>query len=130
MTAQRPGKVELQSPKTSRVRRADRAVTDKVWIRARLENAAMGFLATVSDGQPFLNSNLFVYDPAAHAIYLQLNKYFTHLQPGQDYRPPIAEELKRTAVLRVDVESWSGKKKEVGDFPGAFRFGELPEEQA
>jgi nitroimidazol reductase NimA-like FMN-containing flavoprotein (pyridoxamine 5'-phosphate oxidase superfamily) len=173
------------------VRRADRAVADEHWIAALLERSAMGFLATVQDGQPFLNSNLFVYDPAAHAIYLHtarkgrtrsnlehqpricftvaemgrllpadealefsveyrsvvvfgrasivddeaeataalqqlLDKYFAHLQPGRDYRPPVPEELKRTTVMRIDIESWSGKKKEVGDFPGAFFYGDAP----
>jgi nitroimidazol reductase NimA-like FMN-containing flavoprotein (pyridoxamine 5'-phosphate oxidase superfamily) len=175
------------------VRRADRAVEDERWIAALLERSTMGFLATVQDGQPFLNSNLFVYDPAAHAIYLHtarkgrtrsnlehepricftvaemgrllpadealefsveyrsvvvfgcavvvedeaeataalqalLDKYFAHLQAGRDYRPPVPEELKRTTVLRVDIDSWSGKKKEVGAFPGAFLYGEPPEE--
>lgn len=52
-----------------RVLRRDRA-TDDGWIRAWLEEAPFGVLATVADGRPFLNPNLFVYDPAAHAIYL------------------------------------------------------------
>jgi hypothetical protein len=52
------------------VRRQDRAVEDETWIAAFLQRAPVGILATASDGQPFINSNLFVYDPAAHAIYL------------------------------------------------------------
>ena len=52
------------------VRRADRAVEDEAWIRAFLQRAAFGTLATVEDDQPFLNTNLFVYDEPAHAIYL------------------------------------------------------------
>jgi nitroimidazol reductase NimA-like FMN-containing flavoprotein (pyridoxamine 5'-phosphate oxidase superfamily) len=51
-------------------RRRDRAVEEEAWIRAYLQRAAWGVLATVYDGQPFLNSNLFVYDPAQHVIYL------------------------------------------------------------
>jgi hypothetical protein len=35
-----------------------------------LSRAAVGTLATVFDGQPFINSNLFVYDEATHVIYL------------------------------------------------------------
>jgi nitroimidazol reductase NimA-like FMN-containing flavoprotein (pyridoxamine 5'-phosphate oxidase superfamily) len=35
-----------------------------------LRRAPIGVLATVHDGYPFLNSNIFVYDDAAHAIYL------------------------------------------------------------
>ena len=55
-------------PRTQ-VRRSDRAVTDETWIKELLHRAPIGVLATVYDGQPFLNSNLFVYDEARHAIY-------------------------------------------------------------
>jgi len=54
----------------AKVRRHDREVTDEAWIRALLHRAAVGTLATVHDGQPFLNTNTFVYDEQAHAIYL------------------------------------------------------------
>lgn len=50
------------------MRRRDRAKDDG-WIRAFLTAAPFGYLATVADGRPFLNSNLFVYDGAAHALY-------------------------------------------------------------
>lgn len=175
------------------VRRSDRAVTDEAWIRAFLHRAPVGYLATVHDGQPFINSNLFVYDEAAHAIYMHtarlgrtrsnietdervcfsisemgrllpadtalefsveyngvavfgragivtdeaaathalqmlLDKYFPHLKPGEDYRPIVEEELARTAVYRIQIDEWSGKKKAVGpDFPGAFLYGQQPE---
>jgi nitroimidazol reductase NimA-like FMN-containing flavoprotein (pyridoxamine 5'-phosphate oxidase superfamily) len=52
------------------VRRRDRAVTDEEWIRSMLRRAPMGTLATVRDGQPFINMNLFVYDEQANVIYL------------------------------------------------------------
>lgn len=176
-------------PKTH-VRRQDRAVEDEAWIRAFLHEAPLGVLATVYEGQPFINSNLFVYDEAAHAIYMHtahvgrtranvaacknvcfsisemgrllpaaealefsveyagvtvfgtavivedaaeaehglqllLDKYAPHLRPGRDYRPTTPEELKRTAVYRINIEAWSGKKKEVAaDFPGAFFYGQ------
>jgi nitroimidazol reductase NimA-like FMN-containing flavoprotein (pyridoxamine 5'-phosphate oxidase superfamily) len=54
----------------ARPRRHDRAVDDDGWIRDFLRRAAFGNLATVHDGQPFLNMNIFVYDEARHAIYL------------------------------------------------------------
>ncbi len=54
----------------SDVRRRDRAIEDDAWIAAMLHRAPMGALATVSDGQPFINSNLFVFDEAANAIYM------------------------------------------------------------
>lgn len=176
------------------VLRRDRA-TDDAWIRAWLEEAGFGVLATVGEDRPFLNPNLFVYDAEAHAIYLHtaragrtrhnvdedggdgsaegdvpatfaaagmgrllpadtalefsveyasaicfgrvrvvegdgeaeralqmlLDKYAPHLSPGEDYRPITPEELRRTTVYRLDVESWSGKQKAADpDFPGAF----------
>ncbi|MCP5094907.1 MAG: pyridoxamine 5'-phosphate oxidase family protein [Chloroflexi bacterium] len=181
----------LQQP-YNEVRRSDRAVNDDEWIRAFLHRAPIGYLATVHDGQPFINSNLFVYDEtdnviythtarvgrtqanvdasdricftisemgrllpadvalefsveycgvmvfgtavivqdaeeATHGLQLLLDKYAPHLKPGRDYRPIVAEELKRTAVYRINIEQWSGKKKEVeADFPGAFLYGNTP----
>lgn len=177
------------------IRRSDRAVADEEWIRAFLDRAAYGHFAIVQDGQPFINSNLFVYDAGTHAIYFHtagtgrtpanigdgtrvcftttemgrllpadvalefsveyagvvvfgaaetvrdeqeatralqmlLDKYFPHLQPGHDYRPPVAEELKRTAVYRLRIEEWSAKKKEVGHFPGSFYYGQQNGQQA
>ncbi len=170
------------------VRRADRAVNDDAWIADMLRRAPFGALATVRDGQPFINNNLFVFDAEARAIYMHtarygrtqsnveayervcfsvsemgrllpadealefsveytgvvvfgrasildgadaerglqllLDKYFPHLQPGRDYRPIMPEELARTSVYRIEIESWSGKKKQVGDFPGAFLYGQ------
>jgi nitroimidazol reductase NimA-like FMN-containing flavoprotein (pyridoxamine 5'-phosphate oxidase superfamily) len=169
------------------VRRTDRAKED-AWVEAYLSRAPFGFLATQRDGQPFLNSNLFVYVPEDGAIYLHtartgrtpdnladatrvafsaasmgrllpadealefsveysgvvvfgvgrtlsdpdeqeralqllLDKYAPHLRPGRDYRPITAGELKRTAVFRIDIESWSGKEKsESPDFAGAFEL--------
>lgn len=172
-------------------RRRDRAVTDEAWIEALLARAPVGTLATVDEsGQPFLNTNLFVYDPGRHVIYLHtaragrtranvganervcfavselgrllpaatalefsveyagvvvfgrgavvideaeattglqllLDKYAPHLRPGRDYRPIQPEELARTAVYRITIEAWSGKRKAVpDDFPGAYRYEE------
>jgi uncharacterized protein len=173
----------------TQMRRSDRAVTDEAWIREFLHRAPIGYLALSMDGQPFINSNLFVYDEAAHTIYMhtanvgrtrtniELNervcfsvsemgrllpadtalemsveysgvmvfgrgqvvtdpaeskhgleklmaKYFTHLTPDVDYRSIQPEELARTAVYAIRIESWSGKKKQVeADFPGAFLYG-------
>ncbi len=175
----------------NQVRRTDRAVSDEAWIRALLHRAPVGYLATVHDGQPFINSNIFVYDAKRHVIYMHtarvgrtqanvdayekicftvtemgrllpaaaalefsveyagvvvfgtaviiddpaeatdalqqlLDKYAPHLQAGQDYHPPTPEELKRTAVYRLTIESWSGKKKEVApNFPGAYWYHEV-----
>lgn len=178
------------SPSLTHVRRRDRAVDDDAWIAAFLQHAAVGVLATSVDGQPFINSNLFVYDPAQDALFLHtarqgrtrsaledndrvcfhvfemgrllpadtaldfsveyggvtvfgrgavieereqaraalqllLDKYFGHLRSGVDYRAITDDELARTAVYRIDIEAWSGKRKAMAeDFPGAFLYGE------
>lgn len=170
------------------MRRKDRQVQDEGWIRAILEHAAVGVLATVNQGQPYLNPNLFVYDETRHAIIMHsantgrthsnieqearicfnvsemgrllpasealemsvefssvtvfgrarivddaeeatemlqmlLNKYFSHLQAGRDYRLIQPEELKRTTVYCLQIEAWSGKRKQVeANFPGAFNY--------
>jgi len=65
-------------------------------------------------------------DEAKEALQLLLDKYAPHLRPGRDYRPTTDDELKRTAVYRIDIETWSGKQKEVApDFPGAYRLPPL-----
>ena len=168
------------------VRRADRAVEDDAWIAGFLRRAPMAQLATVYEGQPFINSNLFVYDEAQHAVYMHtagggrtrsnvdayervclsvsamgrllpadsafsmsveyegvvifgrasttedaaqkehalqllVSKYFHHLTPGADYRSPDARELGLTSVYRIEIDEWSGKRKQAeSDFPGAF----------
>jgi len=66
---------------------------------------------------------------AAHALRLILRKYFPHLRYGQDYSPVRPQELKRTAVYRIGIETWSGKRKQVeDDFSGAFFYGEKGEQ--
>ncbi|MDX1546081.1 MAG: pyridoxamine 5'-phosphate oxidase family protein [Rhodothermales bacterium] len=180
-------------PRTA-MRRSDRAVEDDAWIRAFLARAAAGALATVHDGQPFINTNLFVYDAERHCIYLHtarvgrtqanvaggqaacfsafdmgrmlpadealefsveyagvtafgpvavvtdpsearhglqllLDKYAPHLRPGRDYRPITDDEMKRTAVFRLQIEDWTAKKKQVADdFPGAFEYPYVADE--
>ena len=44
------------------------------------------------------------------ALYGLIEKYFPAVQPGVDYRPITDQELKRTAVFAIAVESWSGKR--------------------
>ncbi|MEP6774546.1 MAG: pyridoxamine 5'-phosphate oxidase family protein [Chloroflexota bacterium] len=54
----------------SLVRRQDRAVEDAAWIKAMLHKAPVAALATVQGEQPFINTNLFVYDETAGVIYM------------------------------------------------------------
>ena len=174
----------------SAVRRSDRAVDDDAWIAALLERAPMAVMATVRDGEPFVNSNIFVYDADEHAIFMHTartgrtpanvaaceqvcisisemgrllpadrafnlsveyagvvvfgramllsdeiakrralellaSKYFPHLAQAADYAAPSEDELSRTAVYRIDIDEWSGKRK-VGepDHPGAFLYSD------
>ena len=58
----------------SRLRRRDRG-KDDAWVRSFMEQAPYGYLATVGEGgQPYLNSNLFVYDADRHCIYLHTHR--------------------------------------------------------
>lgn len=56
------------------VRYSKRAVEDESWIKDFLSRAPVGVLATVHGQQPFINSNLFVYDEVAHCIYMHTAK--------------------------------------------------------
>lgn len=63
---------------------------------------------------------------AREALQMLLDKYAPHLRPARDYRATTDDELARTAVYRIDVETWSGKQKEAEpDFPGAFELPDL-----
>jgi nitroimidazol reductase NimA-like FMN-containing flavoprotein (pyridoxamine 5'-phosphate oxidase superfamily) len=91
-----------------------RLLPDKIALEFSVEYAGVNLFgrAAVIDG-----------DEALRGLQLLCDKYFPHLQPGRDYRPANLLELKRTSVYRIDIDSWSGKKKEVADdFPGAFFY--------
>ena len=67
----------MSKSNTSRtaIRRGDRAVQDEAWIQQMLATAPTGVLATVADGQPFVNANIFVYDAARDVIYLHTARH-------------------------------------------------------
>lgn len=44
------------------------------------------------------------------ALEALLKKYFPALAPGKEYRPITRQELARTAVYALQIESWSGKE--------------------
>ncbi len=52
-------------------------------------------------------------DEARFALQTLVEKYFPHLRYGEDYTPITDRDLKRTAVLRLEIESWSGKEKKI-----------------
>lgn len=182
---------DLTAEPLNKVRRADRAVEDEGWIKRMLHQAGMGTLATVYDGQPFINMNLFVYNESSNCIFMHtarygrtqtnveadetvcfsigemgrflpadealefsveysgvvifgrgrivgeeaekaralqllLDKYAPHLKTGKDYRPATSDEVKRTAVYRIDIDSWSGKRKVAPEeFPGAYLYSDI-----
>jgi hypothetical protein len=60
---------------------------------------------------------------AQQALGLLMRKYAAHLQPGEDYQPVESGDLGGVTVYRLDIHSWSGKRKQADpDFPGAYRF--------
>ena len=50
-------------------------------------------------------------DEAKRALQLLMDKHFPHLRPGVDYESATDTDLKVTAVIRMDIDSWSGKEK-------------------
>ena len=44
------------------------------------------------------------------ALYGLISKYFPEMQPGREYRPITPQELSRTSVYAIQIESWSGKR--------------------
>jgi nitroimidazol reductase NimA-like FMN-containing flavoprotein (pyridoxamine 5'-phosphate oxidase superfamily) len=69
-----------------------------------------------------------VEDPeeAEVALVKIMEKYAPHLKAGVDYRPVTPQEIRRTSVIRLDIQAWSGKEKtEPPDFPGAYRFEDV-----
>ncbi len=106
--------------------------------RVAFSVAAMGRLLPAPEALEFsveyagvvaFGKGTIVEDPeeCRHGLRILLEKYAPHLRYGVDYRATTDEELKRTAVYRIDIEAWSGKQKEVAeDFPGAFEFPSVP----
>lgn len=44
------------------------------------------------------------------ALYGLIGKYHPEMEAGKEYRPIMDEELARTSVYAIKIESWSGKK--------------------
>jgi len=44
------------------------------------------------------------------ALYGLIGKYFPNMTAGKEYQPITDQELKRTSVYTIAVESWSGKR--------------------
>ncbi len=64
-------------------------------------------------------------EEARRGLQMLLDKYFSAMKSGEDYRPIQPEELSQTCVYRIDIEQWSGKQETARpDHPGAFRYAE------
>ena len=44
------------------------------------------------------------------SLYALIGKYFPAMAAGREFRPITEEELKRTSVYQIQIESWSGKR--------------------
>ncbi len=49
-------------------------------------------------------------EEAKRGLQLIMDKHFPALRPGVDYEAATADDLKVTAVFRVEIEAWSGKE--------------------
>lgn len=49
-------------------------------------------------------------EAAREALYGLIGKYFPGMRKGQEYKPISDEQLKRTSVYAIAIESWSGKE--------------------
>ena len=49
-------------------------------------------------------------DEKRRALDGLLKKYFPAMTPGKEYRPITDQELKRTSVYVMAIDSWSGKR--------------------
>jgi nitroimidazol reductase NimA-like FMN-containing flavoprotein (pyridoxamine 5'-phosphate oxidase superfamily) len=49
-------------------------------------------------------------DEKRRALSGLIAKYFPAMRPGHDYRPITDQELRRTSVYAIAIESWSGKR--------------------
>lgn len=55
-------------------------------------------------------------------------KFAPHLSAGEDYEEMTEASVDRTAVYRLDVERWSGKRGEKApEYPGAYDLDALRE---
>jgi hypothetical protein len=50
-------------------------------------------------------------DEARHGLQLLMDKHFPALRPDVDYEAATEDDLKVTAIFRIDIEAWSGKEK-------------------
>lgn len=62
------------------------------------------------------------------ALGATMAKFAPHLEDGADYEQMAADSVDRTAVIRLDVEHWSGKQNAPEDPEGAYAFANVRRE--
>ena len=63
-----------------------------------------------------------------HVLERFMSKFAPQLTVGEDYEEMTDESIDRTAVYRLDVDSWSGKRGEKpADHPGAYDLESVEE---
>jgi uncharacterized protein len=50
------------------------------------------------------------HDEQRRVLHELIAKYFAPMESGKDYRPVTDQELKRTSVYELRIDSWSGKE--------------------
>ncbi len=65
-------------------------------------------------------------DKAEAVLQSLMDKYAPQLKPGVDYIPTRLEDLKRTAVIQIDIEEWSGKQQTSDEYTGAYDYPHPP----
>jgi nitroimidazol reductase NimA-like FMN-containing flavoprotein (pyridoxamine 5'-phosphate oxidase superfamily) len=81
------------------------------WGRLLPSNIALEFTIQYESAIAFGKIRI-VEDEAVQkqALYGLIEKYFPGMEPGVEYRPITEQELKRTSVYAIAIESWSGKR--------------------
>jgi hypothetical protein len=67
-------------------------------------------------------------DEKRAALYGLIGKYFPRMTAGREYRPIADQELKRTSVYAIAIESWSGKENWPDQAEQSEAWPSLPEE--
>jgi len=79
------------------------------WIVAeRAMNFGVKYKGVVAFGKLTIIDDL---DEAKHGLQLLMDKHFPELRPDVDYEATTDDDLKVTAVFRMDISAWSGKEK-------------------
>ncbi|MBN2499772.1 MAG: pyridoxamine 5'-phosphate oxidase family protein [Anaerolineales bacterium] len=64
----------------------------------------------------------------SRALQMLVDKYAPHLKVGEDYEPVSAHDLKRVAVYKIEIEEWSGKRRQAAPEHPGYTYPHFPEE--